>query len=264
VELVGGEDVVRGMDSRMRLRLKCGGILPPEAWSITVKSQNLFTGKPAAKQKVIIGSEKDTESMFSTDTSELGRIRCHIARAWILDYLGLIPIPVKKGGAVSITVLPDKEKPFPEPELVEKSARAVRPKPQGFSEEHELRPYREGDPINLIHWKLSSKHDEYIVREPQEIIRRSVALVIAPPPRYEDHRSVLEQLCYLNDVLAENKIKYTLQYGKTPVAVASANDFDDFIKGVLSEPMRAEQALSPEVEGDAAIYRIEPRRGGAS
>ena len=77
--------------------------------------------------------------------------------------LGLFPIPVKKGGSVTVTVLPDKEIPVPEPALIENSAMALRPKPQGFSEEHELRPYRDGDPINHIHWKLSLKMDDYIL-----------------------------------------------------------------------------------------------------
>lgn len=261
VRLVGGEDVCRGRESRVRLIVDCRGILPPEAWSITVEARNLFTGSTTASQKVRIGSERSAEQVFSPDTTEIGSIRYRIRRAYVLDYLGLIPIPVKRGGAAAITVFPDEEIPVPEPELVGKSARALRPKPQGFSEEHELRTYREGDPLNLIHWKLSSKYDEYIVREPQEVVRRNVVLVIAPPARYTEHRSVLEQLCYLNGTLAADHIPYLLQYGKTNERIESENDFNDFLRGVLSEPMRIENAQIPEAGSDALIYRIIPGKG---
>ena len=62
----------------------------------------------------------------------------------------------------------------------------MKPKPQGFSEEHELRPYREGDAINLIHWKLSSKYDEPIVREPQELVRKDIVLSVDLPDDFDN------------------------------------------------------------------------------
>lgn len=259
-KLVGGEDVCRGRESHVRLLLECRGILPPESWSITVEAKNVFTGSTAASRKVRAGSVRNSEQLFTADTSQIGSLRYTIKRAFILDYLGLIPIPVKKGGSVSIIVLPDKEKPVPEPELVDNSARVLKPKPQGFSEEHELRSYHEGDPLNLVHWKLSSKYDEYIVREPQEILRREVVMIIDPPSQYQPHRSVLEQLCYLNDILAANQITYHVQYGKRSVIISSVNEFDDFIREVLSEPMRPDKAPSPDYSHDALIYRIMPGR----
>lgn len=260
-ELIGGGDVCRGRPARVRLTVMCRGILPPEAWSIKLKAHNLFTGSDTNPQKVSLGSEWDAEREFTVDTFDIGCVRYRISRAWIFDYLGIIPIPVKKGGAVSVTVFPDKVKPLVEPDLVGRSARALRPKPNGFSEEHELRPYKEGDALNLIHWKLSSKYDEYIVREPQEVVRRDVVLVISPPARYRDHRSVLEQLCWLDEVLASSGITYLLQYGQTAVRIRSDNDFEDFMRGVLSAPMRVENARTPDTGNDVLIYRIMPERG---
>ena len=259
--LLGGEDVCRGRQSRVRLLVECGSFLPPEAWSITVEAVNRFTGSTVSHRKLRVGSTSELEQVFTPDTSQIGSIRYTIKRAFVLDYLGLIPIPVKKGGSVAITVLPDMEIPRPEPELVAQSATALKPKPQGFSEEHELRPYREGDPLNLIHWKLSRKYDEVIVREPQEVIRKDIVLVIDPPQAYEAHRSVLEQLCYLNSQLEANQIVYMLQYGKKAVYIRSKNDFDDFIRGVLSERMQASTAPFPEAGANSLIYRIKPGKG---
>lgn len=261
-ELLNGEDVCRGRESRVRMNLSCSFIIPPEGWNITIDSVNLFTGRVFPTQKVRFGSERNAESMFPADTTEIGCIRYTIKRAWVYDYLGLIPIPVKRGGTASVYVFPDKEQPSPDPELVEKSARALKPKPQGYSEEHELREYHEGDPVNLIHWKLSYKYDEYILREPQDVVRQEIVLVIEPPPRYLLHRSVLEQLSYLNEVLAEKRIPYELIYGKKQVRIESEYDYTDFMRGVLSERMQTGLALSPSMLKDALIYRIWPGMGG--
>ena len=40
----------------------------------------------------------------------------------------------------------------------------------GFYDFYELRQYQSGDSLKNIHWKLSSKQDELIVREPCEPI----------------------------------------------------------------------------------------------
>lgn len=262
VTLQGGSDVCRGRETRVLLTLDSGASFPPAAWSVTLVSRNVFTGRVDSKQKIRIFGERQSERAFSPDTSQIGCVRYKIKRAFIFEHLGLIPIPVKKGGSVSIRVLPDIEKPFPEPDLVMDSARALRPKPQGFSEEHELRPYHDGDPLNLVHWKLSSKNDELILREPQEVIRRDIFIIADLPDSYPDHRSVLEQICYLNGVLAESEIPYKLQYGRRTYNINSQNDYDEFIGIVLSEHMRFENALIPEMPKDALAYRVRPRKGG--
>ena len=261
-QLIGGDDVCRDREGHVRLKVETYGMLPPEAWSVTVKYENLFTGTAGGREKVRVFGEKLGEAEFKPDTSEIGGIRYSIKYAFIYDYLGLIPIPVRRGGPATLTVLPDKEEPVPEPELVERSAMALKPKPQGFSEEHELRPYREGDPLNLIHWKLTAKYDEFVIREPQEEIRKPIVLVMDLPVLYREHRSVLEQLCFINEQLLEKGIQYDLHYGRNQTHIASENDFDDFIHGVLSEPMQREKAdvMFNNTE-DALIYRIRPGRG---
>lgn len=261
-QLIGGPDVCRGRKTVMRLSVDSFGLLPPEAWSVTVSAENLFTGVAQSREKLRVYGKKRAETEFSPDTSEIGSIRYRIKRAFVYDYLGLIPIPIKRGAPAVVTVLPDKTAPNPEPELLKRSAMALKPKPMGFSEEHEMRPYRRGDPMNLIHWKLTAKYDGIIVREPQEEIRKPIVLVPDMPVLYREHRSVLEQLCYLNAQLMEEQVPYTLQYGKKRIVVRSENDFDDFIKAVLSEPMQREKpVLSSHVTEDALIYRIKPGRG---
>lgn len=261
-ELQAGEDVCRGGRSRVMLSLDSSALFPPEGWSVTVASRNEFTGREDKSQRIRVKAALTGEREFSPDTSQIGAVRYTIKRAFVFDHLGLIPIPIKKGAPVSIIVLPCEEQPVPEPDLDAGSARSFMPKRQGFSEEHELRSYREGDPLNLIHWKLSRKFGELILREPQQVVRKEIILIIDLPAGYEQHRSVLEQHCYLNSALLEKGIPYTLRYGQSVFTIASSDDYDDFIAKVLSEPMKRDLERYASFGVDALIYRIKPGGGG--
>ena len=262
VMIIRGSDVYRGRETSVTLSFDTFGLLPPEAWKATVTSENLFTGTKFPKQKVRVYGSKRYEKEFSPDTSEIGCIRFKIKRAFVYDYLGLIPIPVKNCGSVDVTVLPDKRQPVPEPELIARSSMALKPKPQGFAEEHELRHYREGDPLNLIHWKLTAKYDEVIIREPQEEVRKPIVLVLDVPVLYMDHLSVLEQLSYIHSLLQSSNIPYSINYSTKQVHISSENDYLEFIKGVLSEPMRIEKELVVfKTTEDELVYRIRPGKG---
>ena len=259
-ELFGGEDVMRNRACRIRLNVESKWFLPPEAWTLVIEMQNLFTDRQPTFRKIRFTGVRSGTQSFTPDTGKLGTIRYRIKRARVCDYLGLISIPIRRSGAAVLTVMPESEAPVPDPQLAEPSERIMKPKPYGFSEEHELRPYREGDAINLIHWKLSQKYDEPIVREPQELMRRNIVLTADLPAEYEQQQSVLEQLRYLNDSLAEQKIPYLLHFGMQSQMIRSNGEFERFIKTVLSEPMRSESSLPVYSGNDTLVYRIVPKK----
>ena len=258
VTLTGGEDVCRNRPAKVHLNVECSFFLPPERYSIRIESRNLFLDERPDKQKLLLNGKRSEKLVFEPDTSRLGTVSYRIRSARACDYLGLFSIPIRRTGLVALTVLPDKECPIPEPELVEPSDRIMKPKPQGFSEEHELRPYREGDAINLIHWKLSEKYDETIVREPQVLVRKNIVLSVDLPKDYQDQQNVMEQLSYLSDQLTKNNIPYVLHFGMQKCSIGSNGEFERFLKTVLSEPMK-EQSAEPVLAGnDTLVYRIVP------
>lgn len=258
VDLIGGEDVRRNRVCRIRLHTECRFFLPPEAWKIRIEQKNLFTDDRGKRRKLrLLGVKKETQ-VFTPDTGAIGTIRYRICSARVCDYLGLFAIPVRRGGAVAVTVLPEPTEPIPKPELIEPSDRILKPKPQGFSEEHELRPYREGDAVNLIHWKLSQKYDEPIVREPQELVRKNVVLSVDLPKTYRECESALEQLQFVSDRLMEEKIPYLLHLGYRSQMIRSSGEFDRLLKTLLSEPRRVEEALPVREGNDTLLYRVVP------
>lgn len=259
-ELLGGADVERSHACRVRLTLACKWFLPPEAITLMIERQNLFTEGEPTLEKLRFYGVRSAKREFTPDTETLGTVRYRIKKARVCDYLGLISIPIKKSGLVALTVLPQAEKPSPDPDLVKASDLVLKPKPQGFSEEHELRPYREGDAVNLIHWKLSSKFDEPIVREPQEMIRKNIVISVDLPKMYPEQQSVIEQLRYLTDQLMEQKLSYLLHFGTDAKMIRSSGEFDRYIKTVLSEPMRTQNALPALAGNDTLVYRILPQK----
>jgi len=97
----------------------------------------------------------------------------------LYDSLGLFALPVSEKDSRSAWVLPRPEKHIMPACFSRLSALSYHPRPGGgYSEVHENRPYQPGDPTNTIHWKLSAKNDELIVREPQENSRMAVLLIL--------------------------------------------------------------------------------------
>ena len=259
-ELSGGADVQRGRPSAVKLRVSCRFFLPPDLYKVRIEHRNLFLGPRSTRINVRIDGTKKREETFTPDTDRLGTLSYRIRSARACDYLGLFAIPIRRSGTVALTVLPNEEQPIPAPELLESSSITLKPKPLGFSEEHELRPYREGDAVNLIHWKLTEKMDAPIVREPQELLRKKVVLSMDLFTSYPEQQSVIEQLRWLSDLLIENKMPYTLQYGLRTAHIDGEGDLNRFLKALLSEPCRDEKAQAVVGGSDTLVYKIEPKR----
>lgn len=263
-ELIGGTDVQRNRPASVRLRLSSRFFLPPELYKLKIERQNLFFDRKPSYFKVQIYGSQKHEQTFVPDTNRLGTVSYRIRSARACDYLGLFAIPIRRSGSVALTILPNAEAPVPMPDLIEASARVLKPKPLGFSEEHELRPYREGDAVNLIHWKLTEKTDTPIVREPQEQIRKNIVLSMDLTENADTAQSALEQLKCLSDLLGESGIPYMLRYGLRTTHIDGEGDFNRFLKSLLSEPVREEPA-QPVLSGtDTLVYKIEPKKEARS
>lgn len=110
-----------------------------------------------------------------------GSVCVRIERAWVTDMLGLIPVPLSTKAQARLTVLPDSfaaqayVPPLAPEDTDRENYRPDRPGPD-VSEPFQLRPYRLGDDVRRIHWKLSSKLDETVVRDGSEPVARRLLL----------------------------------------------------------------------------------------
>ena len=258
--LTGADDVQRHYPAHLKVSAICSFLLPLGCLRLKIEKQNLFSREKPEYEVFALRDLSSEEESLNVSTEHIGTIRCRIRSAWAYDYLGFFALPVRKGNSVAFTVLPDPVLPVPEPDLIEPSEQIAKPKPQGFSEEHELRPYRAGDSINLIHWKLSSKFDDPIIREPQEVIRKNIILGMDLPDSFADQEDLMGQLVFLSEQLFALQIPYTLYIGKQTVIIRSEGELSTFLKAFLAEPMRVEKTLNIRTGNDTLVYRLIPNR----
>ena len=114
--------------------------------------------------------KRDEQRDVAIDTSHSGVTIFTLNRISTISMLGLFSLPLKTKCIGSVLILPPPVKPANTMAL--QHGTQLLPKPGGgFSEEHDMREYRQGDPVRSIHWKASAKFDSLVIREP-----------LVPPP----------------------------------------------------------------------------------
>lgn len=142
--------------SPMDLQIVVHSPLPVPRWRVRVLARHTLT-----QQKWVLTPG------YECPTEHCGALEFQLRRGWIYDYLGLFRLPMKTAADFRMLIRPNPVKPARMPDLERLISLSWRPKPGGgYAENHELRLYRPGDNLHQIHWKLSAKTGELILREP--------------------------------------------------------------------------------------------------
>ncbi len=193
----------------------------------------------------------------SLPTDHVGTLVVTAKRVRVYDRLGLIGIPVRYRAETAVTV-----RPRPTRMEIPASADSVlstswRPKAGGgYSEYHELRPYRPGDSLNHIHWKVTAKVGEPIIREPmQPDVRWSLMLTVRGTA--EELDCLFGRLLYAGMHYIQHGVPFELRAltggGLTRATVMHEADLQTAIDGLLACP----PAENGAVEDFAAVgFRV--------
>ncbi len=162
----GAGIVEQGEQTELWLMGSCPFPMPPFRGFLRVYS--CFTGKDC---------RYSPEKGFPTE--HCGGYRIAVEKARVCDYLGLFSFPARKTREQRLLVRP---KVTPVEDLVDPERMEINawiPKSGGgFSENHEHRLYRPGDRLNQLHWKLSAKMGNLILREPMQAVQGAVLLTL--------------------------------------------------------------------------------------
>ena len=152
-----------------------------------------------------------TDGVLRVPTEVCGYLAPELIKGKVYDYLGLFAFPIRAPRMPVMAILPKALQMDTLPNMLQLMSLQFKPKlGGGYSEVHDHRPYRPGDPIKDIHWKLSLKTDELIVREAQEPIRRTVILAVRTPRGPEQRAKTLGNLRYLSQWLLEHGIEHSI------------------------------------------------------
>ena len=172
-------EVERGSPCRWVVTVRGGHHLPLARMTYRLKEDNLLTGHHARLRRALSGASEGVRLSEPAYTSHCGMVTCTLSHPRICDLLGLFSVHPKAPPTAQLLVLPRPVEPEELPQLPQggRESAGLRPRPGGGpGEDYDLRGYRPGDPMRTVHWKLSSKWDELVVRETLE--DQQVALVL--------------------------------------------------------------------------------------
>ena len=244
--------LTRGSDGRLTVRFRNPSLLPLRRVSLWLEVENRFTGD-VKKDRFLYQGLVGSTGELPLPTEFCGQLRCRLTKIECRDLLGLIAIRKKSPEAVICTVLPESRGPAVPPDLDLALDTAVQLKPKyggGYSEEHDLREYHPGDTVNSIHWKLSSKTDEVIVREPLVNANQDVFVVLS---RIGKEDRGLEVLCWLSLELCAREIPHTIVADKL-YDTANEAETTDALCTILANPMDKPCPFDP--TGARAVFVI--------
>lgn len=166
LKLVTKDRIQKGNETYLCMEPRGFGIRPPVKYKIRITKPNT-------------GEHWFLRSGDCLPTDHCGALIIQPERAYVYDYLGLFRLKIRKSSTQIIRIMPQPtEMPLPHA-LTRYLSRTWRPKHGcGYAETYEIRPYRPGDQLNLVHWKLSVKTDDFLLREPMELDLGMIRLIM--------------------------------------------------------------------------------------
>lgn len=188
------DTVNQGEPAALHLQLRSWRVLPlPE-----VQIRLNFRTRDREKDMRYLSRLTRSDGVLNLSTEHCGFLAAEFRRGRVYDMLGLFRLPLRMPKLEPMAILPPERQPVPMPRVDQFLQQQMKAKPGGgYSEQHEHRHYRPGDPVKDIHWKLSLKTDDLVVREALEPVHRTVILAMHTPRGSEERTVNLGSLRYL-------------------------------------------------------------------
>lgn len=224
-----------GSDEQISLKVSSPLPLPP------YKSKILIT-------KPLTGEQWKLKSGAKLPADHCGKLYAELYKPGVYDYLGIFGRKIKDVDSQTILILPEPVEVNIPADLYKHLQPRWRRKPGGgFAENHEIRQYQPGDNLNQIHWKLSAKVGELMLREPM-MPERGLMLVtmdLNGTPSELDNK--LGQLLWLGNWLLAQEVPFEIRVltanGIESWAIGSEENMERCITTLLDTPFAREGSL---------------------
>jgi hypothetical protein len=210
------------------------------------------------KCHVLCTAEANGRNEVMIDTTRTGLTVFEVERVMVVSLLGLISLNKKTKRRLTVLVLPPPKRPVNAVTLPK--GLILRPKPGGgYSEEHDMRKYRQGDPVRNIHWKLSAKFSSLIIREPLVPPNHSGLVHIMKWNNAGERDLILSHLRWVADYLFEQEMPFYVKLGKktNTTEIKRENDLIEFLRDVLDDTEKKKLSFCAMPARFAWIYRVD-------
>lgn len=239
---------------------------------------NRLTGDVLAFRKKGYGGSLGLDLVCEVEAHHCGAVECAVTRLKVCDLLGLFSRSLSLPTPITVLSLPMALPPEEVPILLGEGEQQVAMKPRpggGPGEDYDLRPYRAGDPLRSVHWKLSSKMDGLIVRETLEPVKVQAVLTYDHFGTPEELDLVFDRLDAVSRALIERERSHSIHW-RDPASgavctktVSGQNDLRAFEHAAFSTPApkegRSIRAAVSHRDGPAQLLRqfhVEAAREG--
>lgn len=235
-----------------------GRFFPSGQVRCRVQITNLTYGGKQSLHVRLCNRQKRT---LTLSTQHCCCMETRVLRPRVYDYLGLFWLPLKKPAPVQTVIVPREKAMQPEPDLSQIYYKSYHPKNGGFAEVHEIRPFRDGDSLRDVHWKLSAKTDDLVLREAMEPDRNLILVALPITGNIHDNDSVLSQLMWLCRRLLDAEIAFSVRCfdltagSIATIAIDCADDLLAFLARVLQmSALTASGGTVPCHDADTVFY----------
>ena len=229
-------------------------------WGLSKLPQPLFQGRILLKN-LNTGETRRHDPLKPLPTAHCGGWSITARNVRVCDYLGLFRCKVKQVHSHTMIVRPRPLAMAQSPALRKALAHSWRPKfGGGYAENHELRLYRPGDNLNQIHWKLSAKTGDLILREPMvpNVGRAVLTLDLCGTPEELDRK--LGRLQWLSLDLLEQHLPHEIRCltgsGVIVHFISNEKELTAAMDDILCHPLVSEGTLRERMVGAVWQYHI--------
>ena len=219
------------------------GDYPLARLSLRLRRKNLLTGQRETAKLAFTGVVRRLPKALAAPTEHCGLLELQADRVKVCDYLGLFTLRLKPPVPARIMCRPV---PAPCQPVEVPDGKGVRPSAKNASrrgpgEDYELREYRPGDPLRSVHWKLSSKWDELIVREREDAVTPLPLLTIDRFGKPEELDKLLDRLTGMSRAMLAvqrpHAILWLDQVGEPQLRpVSDEREYGSCLLDLLSQP----------------------------
>ena len=223
-------------------------------------------GEPMLRWYLPVGRERKKQG-DALPTDHCGVLVCEPVKVRIFDCLGLFFWTPPKQQAHRLFIRPV---PLPVADFAKLEGQltlAWRPKHGGgLAENHEIRPYRPGDSLNQIHWKLSAKTGSYVIREAMVPMNSQAVLALTLEGTAEEMDRKLGRLLWLSNRLLEKDYRFCIRARSGKKILQLQPDSPEALAAALDQLLAA-PPVAPDAPVDAfhspRLYTIggEPDEG---